>query len=108
MKMVKYEGWKTEYYTMNSGFPMPTFTAQIGTDADGKAWFACVKFKPNSPQYELMFDYSEDGETPFLKDCVVYAQDYSGAIDKHYHRHFIKYDDFNRVVSDFMEEYGIN
>lgn len=106
--MIEYAEWKSEYYTMNSGFPMPTYTAQIGTDASGKDWFARVKFRPNSAQYELMFDYSENGESPFLKDCVLDAPDYSGAIDKHYHRHFIKYDDFNRVVSDFKEEYGIN
>ena len=42
------------------------------------------------------------------KDYAVLDASNSGAAyDKHYHTHFIKYEEFNCSVSDFMEEYGI-
>lgn len=103
---IKYESWKLNYYTQNGGYPVPTFTAKIGENSDG-VWYVRVKYIMESAMQEISFDYSVDGESPFLKDEVVYAEDYVKAYNETYHTKRIKYNQFNREVEQFMALHGI-
>jgi hypothetical protein len=105
--MIGYYDWKMEYYTQNNGFPIPTFTAEIGKDKNGWNWFVRVKYRMDSAMYEISFDYSEDGETPFLKDEVCDAENYCIAYARVYHARTIEYDQFNDVVRSFKSEHMI-
>lgn len=91
-----------------NGLPLPTFINELGKDPSGKTWYVQVKFRKDSALYEIGFDFSENGETPFLKKDVIYAEDYWGARDRAYHIHEVRYDEFPKLVERFIVDHNID
>ena len=91
-----------------NGIILPTFQNELGKDPDGKTWFVRVKFRKDKALYEVGFDFSEDGETPFLKHDVIYADNYARARALAYSVKEVKYDEFPGVVRDFVTAHNIN
>lgn len=81
--------------------PVITYQCVIGNDDKGNTWLCQARmllkdqYKGNGNKWMLKFDI--DGETAFMRDEVLEAENYWEEAEKAYH---IKCSDFDNIVSE--------
>lgn len=99
------------------GFPIDIYRAELGKDKDGRTWL--VECKPltmtGSNKFRLLFDHTEQpneengwtGDSPFLRNEVVYADDYVSARKRRYRMKEVLYKDIVSTIEKVTDEIGI-
>ena len=100
-----------------SGFPIDIYRAELGKDKDGKTWL--VECRPlamrGSRNFQLLFDHTEEpteengwtGDSPFLREEVIYADDYVSAKKRRYRMKEVPYKDIVSTIERVTDEIGI-
>lgn len=87
--------------------PIPHYRCVLGIDLEGTTWICQVKYREQERKFLVSFDYETDDQSAFLKDEVVYADDYWEAHKRVYHSKMVNYKDIQNVIADFITEYNI-
>ena len=99
--------------------PIRVWLATLGVDATGKTWLCRVSPDMHSgyTKYLVEFDFNgcmdnDDDDTPFLRDRVVYAEEYYeeeywNARIKTYNTKIVFYKQIDSVIQQFCISHGI-
>ena len=100
-----------------SGFPIDIYRAELGKDKDGRTWLVECKSLAmrGSGMFRLSFDHTEEpneengwtGDSPFLRNEVVYADDYVSARKRRYRMKEVPYKDIVSTIERVTDEIGI-
>lgn len=91
---------------IGSNPPITTYECVIGKDPKGREWHARAKYREQERTFHVWFDHM-DGEMPFLRNEVVYADNYWGAMKERYHLVKCRYKDIQMVVDEFAHRNSI-
>lgn len=80
--------------------PLHTYEMVLGHDPQGREWRARSKYRVQDDTFMVWFDHME-GDMPFLRDEVVYADSYWKAMRKRYGMKTCAYKDIMSVVNEF-------
>lgn len=80
--------------------PINTWETVLGKDPQGREWRARAKYNENTNAWQVWFDHTE-GETPFLRTEVVYADSYWTAMRKRHSLSNCQYKDIMKVIREF-------
>lgn len=98
------EDWKVvEQERSAGGIPIATYEAELGTDPNGDKWFCRCGYYDRKHKFRVRFDY-DDGGCRFLRDEVVYADDYRQACRDFYFEQFVEYEQIGRVIENFIAD----
>lgn len=95
---------------LGADVPIPTYETTLGKDPEGNTWLCRVKFDVFvRQQWMVMFDTNQDEpDTPFLREEVVYADNFWAAHVKRYHtRYDSNYQHIGAIIDSFIEEHQI-
>lgn len=105
--MLVIEEWKAVEQERTAGcVPIVTYETELGTDQDGKKWFCRCGYFDRKHKFRVFFDY-DDGGCRFLRDEVVYADDYWQARRDFYFEQFVEYKQIVETIEKFMESKGV-
>lgn len=107
MKILKWEKVQSTAYGNNP--PIVTHQAILGEDSNGDVWMCRVEFRKDRNMFMVWFDkdVETDDDFPFLRNDVVYADNYWKAHQRIYHTVFCQYGQIRDIVELFMRENGI-
>ena len=86
--------------------PIYTYETVLGHDPQGREWRARAKNNQNARSWQVWFDHM-DGESPFLREEVVYADSYWTAMRKRHSLSNCTYEDVMKVARKFMHDHEI-
>lgn len=86
---------------------LPTYEAHIGNDKTGRKWLCRVKYREQEKKFMVAFDWDDGESTPFLRDEVIYADNYWTAHKTRYFTKWVDYEDIRTVVLEFINDHGL-
>ena len=122
--------YKQDGSSSTNGNPMlPNYRVELGKDANGKEWLCHISptgqlkhlvwnvdfdttdeyWVKKQPEWEGCED-AEEYSSPFLRPEAVYCE-YPRWAEMHkkvYHRKTVEYKDIHKMITEFVEENGIN
>lgn len=91
--------------------PLNTYEATLGVDGNGKTWLCQVNHDMHDgfKTFLVNFDTDEcnDNGSPFLRDTVVYADNYWKARKEYHHMVRCEYKEIMNVVEEFIKNHNI-
>ena len=87
--------------------PIPKYWADLGIGKDGHLWKCSCEYRTQEHKFLVSFDYATEDEEAFLKEEVVYAENYWEAHHRVYHSKYVVYEEIARVIESFEAEHGI-
>lgn len=85
--------------------PINTWETVLGKDPQGREWRARAKMNAGNA-WQVWFDHM-DGEEPFLRDEVVYADSYWKAMRERHELVNCHYNDIMNIVRRFIHKHNI-
>lgn len=86
--------------------PKPLYQCEIGKDGSGIAWLCRVKYREQERKFMVWFDkdiLTDDG-CPFLRDEVIYADNYWQAMRDYHKMALCNYEEIQNVIARFIDE----
>lgn len=106
MKILKWEKVQSTAYGNNP--PIIAHQAILGEDSNGDVWMCRVEFRKDRNMFMVWFDKDvEEDDLPFLRDSVLYADNYWKAHQRVYHTVYCQYDHIRNIIENFIVEKGI-
>lgn len=88
--------------------PIIEWRRDLGTDKDGRRWVCQCRYREQEKKFLVAFDYETDERSAFLRDEVVYADDYWNAHKRVYHSKLVDYIGIKETVDRFIREQEIS
>lgn len=109
--------WQGSQSTGQNGFPLTIYRAELGKDEQGRTWMVeCTPMMMyGGNTFRLLFDHNEEpnedngweGDSPFLRDEVIYADNFMKAQKERYHMREVVYSEIVRTIEAVTDEIGI-
>ena len=92
---------------MGGNPPVTEWRCDLGKGKDGHKWICSCRYRYQERKFLVAFDYETEEQSAFLKNEVVYSENYWKAHERIYHSRFVNYEQINNVVKEFIAEQGI-
>ena len=89
--------------------PIPIWECMIGKDKNGDTWLCRVRYRHQERRFIVMFDKDvvTDNDSPFLRDEVVYADNYWQAMRDYHKAILCDYEKIQDVIAEFINKNGV-
>ena len=86
--------------------PIPIWECMIGKDEKGDIWLCRVRYRTKERRFMVVFDkdVSTDDGFPFLRDEVIYSDNYWQAMRDYHKMTLCNYEEIQNVIARVLDE----